>query len=135
MNRSTGRTRQQFQLEGRDNSSKKIPTKWTNMISHPGCHARQKMGRSHRGGGVHCHGYTTIFSNPEGKLNKSILISGACTRRSNRCMRFPISYRRLQYNQRRQTTLNSKNNKIKKPWGRKKRVQPQADRPRSTYRQ
>merc|ERR1712030_122963 len=89
--------------------------------------------RNHRGGGLHCHGFTTIFSNPEGKLTKSILISGTCTRRSNRCMRFPISLGGHSTTGVRQTTLNSKNNKIKRPWGRKTQVQPQAERPRSTY--
>ena len=63
-----------------------------------------------RGGGIHCHGVITIFSNPEGKLKKSILISGACTRMSNRCTRFPTSAGSHGTTGVRQTTLNSFNN-------------------------
>jgi len=63
-----------------------------------------------RGGGIHCHGVITIFSNPEGKLKKSILISGACTRMSDRCTRFPTSAGSHSTTGVRQTTLNSFNN-------------------------
>ena len=87
-------------------SNKSRPT-WTASLD---VKLGSRWGGAIRGGGIHCHGVITIFSNPEGKLKKSILISGACTRRSNRCTRFPTSAGSHGTTGVRQTTLNSFNN-------------------------